>query len=52
MDMWKATDSQIKEAASRHYGKTPTRVTRPSGLWAYVNFADGTNETVYGWMIK
>ena len=52
MDIWRATVEQIKQAAKKYYGKYPVEVLKQSGLWAYVYFTDGTNETVYEWMIS
>jgi hypothetical protein len=51
VDIWRATKEQIITASLKHFGKAPTEILRQSGLWAYVYFADGTNETVYEWMI-
>ncbi len=51
MDIWRATQEQIINAAIKHFGKRPTEILKQSGLWAYVYFADGTSETVSQWMI-
>ncbi len=52
MDMWLATDSQIKIAAKKFFRRLPVEINRQSGLWAYVYFADGTNGTIYQWMVN
>jgi hypothetical protein len=52
MDIWIASTEQIKQASLQYFSKMPVEVLKQSGLWAYVYFADGTSDTVYGWMIK
>jgi hypothetical protein len=52
MDIWLASTRDINNAAVMYFHKIPCEILKQSGLWAYVYFADGTSETVYGWMIK
>jgi hypothetical protein len=52
MDLWLASHNEIKAAALKYFHKMPDRVLKQSGLFAYVYFNDGTNGTVYGWMLN
>ena len=46
MDIWRATEKQIKEIAEQS-GKKAISVYKPSGLYAWVTMEDGSIITVY-----
>ncbi len=52
MDIWNATEKQIKEASLKYFKKSPIEILKQSGFWCYVYFNDGTSDTVYQWMIN
>ena len=47
MDIWRATEEQIKVAAKRKTDKRIIAIYKPSGLWADVVLVDGSIITVY-----
>jgi len=47
MDIWRATDQQIKSIAEQRTGKKAVSIYKPSGLYAWVKMQDGHTVTVY-----
>ena len=52
MDMWKATDEQIRKAAERKTGQPVVAIYRGTGLWVDVELANGQFATVYAHDIR
>jgi hypothetical protein len=46
MDIWRATDKEIKEIAEQRTGKKAVSIHKPSGLYAWVEMNDGSNVIV------
>jgi hypothetical protein len=46
MDIWNATEKQIKDIAEQRTGKKAVSIYKPSGLYAWVTMNDGIVITV------